>query len=348
MTRYPGNSGSNSALLKNMILVPLSAIGLVACGGGGGSSSGPATIPPAPEKPNPPADPEPGDPAPTDPDPADDLSGHFTFPATTHEAMVAVDEDGDAQFSSADHTAGGTGTFDVTLDKDGTITNLKITGEESSITFDFSEGNDNQIIALIPTEGLDNANTVMASADRKAVLVIPSPDMGLEYQTFGIWGTNIIPDSIASFGAYSVPTTQTAPVVPTSGSATFSGHALGLYADNKMYGYVADASFDVDFSGRSVAFSTSNERLSELNSTTSHRVAGLSISGTMAYGAGSANFSGNLTATGIVTPAGGGSPADLTGTGYGTFYGPDANELGGTFFLQSAAEGLIGGFGARR
>jgi hypothetical protein len=38
----------------------------------------------------------------------------------------------------------------------------------------------------------------------------------------------------------------------------------------------------------------------------------------------------------------------MSGSGSGWFYGPAANELGGTFFISGSAGKMLGGFGAKR
>jgi hypothetical protein len=66
----------------------------------------------------------------------------------------------------------------------------------------------------------------------------------------------------------------------------------------------------------------------------------LDLKGTLTYSAGSASFSGS-----IVNAAG-----TMQGTSGGRFYGPAAQELGGTYALKSAttSETMVGAYGAKR
>jgi hypothetical protein len=69
----------------------------------------------------------------------------------------------------------------------------------------------------------------------------------------------------------------------------------------------------------------------------------LNIQGTLNYAGGSNDFSGpvsSLTVTGVAPT--------LAGSARGQFYGPAANEIGGTFALKGVgAEGYLGAFGAK-
>ena len=70
----------------------------------------------------------------------------------------------------------------------------------------------------------------------------------------------------------------------------------------------------------------------------------LSINASLSYAPGGTNqFSG------VVTAAGQG--AGLSGTLNGSFYGPQAQEIGGTFSLNAVSpsrEAMVGGFGGKR
>jgi hypothetical protein len=62
----------------------------------------------------------------------------------------------------------------------------------------------------------------------------------------------------------------------------------------------------------------------------------LNIQGTLSYAGGSNDFSGPV------------SSSALTGSARGQFYGPAANEIGGTFGLKGVGvEGYLGAFGAK-
>lgn len=368
-TARPATARPAFALVRNMVVVPL-VLGLAACGGGGGGgvntlpappvqpppdnttppdTTPPDTTPPGGSHPDGPGPGETGNtglpdiPAPPDDAAPDtDMSGTVTLPSQTREGTIAITAEGEAPASGYADSGEGSGTLAYTLDGDGLITSLTATGAHSSASFDVSAGGNTELIGLLPTTDLAEPGIVLATNGRSDILVLPSNDTGFEYQTFGVWATNIVPEETATYGAFTAAFDDTTPTVPTTGSATFSGYAMGIYSGDETLGYIANTRFDVDFTGRTVAFTTSDERLGPLNGNTTRPAEGLSISGTMTYANGAATFSGPLAATGKA------APAQLTGTGSGRFYGPVANELGGTFFLKSATEGLVGAFGAQQ
>jgi hypothetical protein len=81
---------------------------------------------------------------------------------------------------------------------------------------------------------------------------------------------------------------------------------------------------------------TNSDRLVNINTNAIYNVT-TPITAIMTYAAGSNRFSGNFQAG-----------TAMTGTGSGWFYGPAANELGGTFFISGTGGKLIGGFGGKR
>jgi hypothetical protein len=63
------------------------------------------------------------------------------------------------------------------------------------------------------------------------------------------------------------------------------------------------------------------------------------MSGTLTYSSGANQFSGAISTAGSA----------MTGTAVGTFYGPSANEIGGTFGVTgSSGQGMIGAFGGKQ
>ena len=100
------------------------------------------------------------------------------------------------------------------------------------------------------------------------------------------------------------------------------------------------------FANRSVNFSTTDTRVAPTDTigniirNTPYSFAannGLNLNGTMNYAAGSNNLQGEVTAEN-----------GMTGSVYGNFYGPSANEIGGTFAVDGDQGSYIGGFGGKR
>jgi len=181
--------------------------------------------------------------------------------------------------------------------------------------------------------------------------ITPNPYLqGFQYQTYGAWGPAVASGSGGGSGtstlttsyAISIGSATAGSAIPVVGSATFTGAAGGYYYVSASQTNVTSASMSatVNFSSRSINFSTSNT--STVNSVTGGyaNAASLNLAGTMSYAAGSGRFSGPVTTTG------GGA---LQGNLLGAFYGPNANEIGGTFSLNSPTGAtFIGGFGGKR
>jgi hypothetical protein len=70
----------------------------------------------------------------------------------------------------------------------------------------------------------------------------------------------------------------------------------------------------------------------------------LNIGGVLSYAGGANDFSGPVSSLTVT-----GSSPTLSGSARGQFYGPNANEIGGTFALKGASgvEGYLGAFGAK-
>lgn len=165
---------------------------------------------------------------------------------------------------------------------------------------------------------------------------------GWEYQTFGMWLTGYGTGS-GTFGGVSVGAQTAASAVPTTGSAIFNGSLLGGYIDASGQPWLVDASLtaNVDFASRSVSLTSSGSVKYNVNNFGSAGVSdsSLDITGTLTYSPATNSFSGTLSTAG-----------GLNGVSSGRFYGPSAEELGGTFHFTQAGsvETFIGAYGAKR
>jgi hypothetical protein len=180
-----------------------------------------------------------------------------------------------------------------------------------------------------------------AAGDTEKTGVVLNPaTLGWDYQTFGVWAINGAPLQV---GAISAGAVTPASAVPTTGSATFTGHAGGFYFDGTGARLTTDAQMSAvaNFSNRSIQFSTTGTMVSTAaNPPATTANSGLNLSGNLSYAPGSSQFSGNVnTANGA-----------LSGNASGRFYGPNAEEIGGVYGLNAASGGarMIGGFGGKR
>jgi hypothetical protein len=171
-----------------------------------------------------------------------------------------------------------------------------------------------------------------------SVAVMANPiDLGWEYQSFGVWETGLGTSS-RTFGAMSVGAPTIGTAIPGSGTASFTGYATGSYVNVAGTGatVLADVTVGADFATQTLTFSTQNSRTSTDWSTFTLNP-DLNLSGTLTYTAGTNSFTGPVNGSG------------LAGNSTGQFYGPNAEELGGVFFLKgSGVEAYAGAYGAKQ
>jgi hypothetical protein len=223
----------------------------------------------------------------------------------------------------------GTGSVTLTVDSFGNVTALTIGGQESSVSF--NPGNatlaaNGGFVAAVATDGKSAA----ISADYKS--------LGFNYQTFGVWLTGSGTGSGLG-GAISAGAATPGGSIPVTGTANYNGAAGGLYVDPAGATYLARSSsaLSTNFANSTVSFSTSGSTAAA--TATGAALANpsiLNIQGTLNYAGGSNDFSGPV------------SSSTLVGSARGQFYGPIANEIGGTFALKGVGvEGYLGAFGAK-
>jgi hypothetical protein len=171
---------------------------------------------------------------------------------------------------------------------------------------------------------------------------------GWNYQSFGVWitgrGTGSGTAGAASIGAASLGSN-----IPSIGTGTFNGSSAGLYVDPQGNYLVTTAYMraNVSFANRTVNFITSDTAAATPNTLLSGSfgtlVPALNLVGTLSYSAGTNRL------TGAVSTAGSSTGTPMTGSITGTFYGPAASEIGGTFSTNGTGiETFAGAFGGKR
>lgn len=157
---------------------------------------------------------------------------------------------------------------------------------------------------------------------------------GFEYQQFGMWeediGTVRRDLTVWSYGEITPGS-----AVPTSGSASFTGRLVGVYVSpaGASAGAAASVGVDADFTKRSLGFASSGTTVGGAAAPQ------LDLRGALTYGAGQSRFSGSVA----------NASGSLRGSSTGNFYGPRAEELGGTFSASgSGSERFVGAYGAKR
>lgn len=171
---------------------------------------------------------------------------------------------------------------------------------------------------------------VVGEEGRQGVVIVEPGAVGAEYQTFGSWvrGGSSPRVGVGSFGARTG-----AANMPTAGQARYRGESTGFF-DGLAGDYATASRVEVttDFSDVRVV-STGTQRFS--------------LDGSDGVGRSDPRL--DFDATGTVS--GDGFSADIsnrmgTGSVDGQFYGPNAEEVGGTFATTGSGGTYIGAFGA--
>jgi len=300
--------------VTSVLLVGLAA-GLAGCGGGGGGGSPPPAPPEVP----------------------------FTSFQAVQPNQTVVMPSSNALEANGTATPLGTitsatlgspewdaSTVKLTYDSNRALSAFSIATPSSSVTFNNSPGN-----SLTCSSGICEGTTPTGSG-----VVVDGLAIGWNYQTFGIWAEAPTATSWVT-GAISVGNPTPGSAVPISGSATFNGVAAGLYVDiaGNVHGTAAQMTANVDFQAQTIGFSTSGTMVSDVNGMT-YANSNLDLVGTTwHYPASTNQFGGNLHT----------ADNSLSGFATGQFYGPSAQEIGGTYGLTgTGVSGMLGAFGGKR
>lgn len=201
---------------------------------------------------------------------------------------------------------------------------LSVSAPGSSASFDTRAGDGavdfDGVIGFATADGQDSA------------LIVDAQVVGFEHQTFGAWVTGYGTGS-GTVGAGSYGSRTPASGVPVGTSATYTGAAVGIArrADGQPYATASEVTVSTDFNSASI--SSTGTVAANLNTGTGVDAADLDFSGT-----------GPVAGSGFVAAVSG---TGTSGSAQGQFYGPNANEVGGTF-TTTGAGGIVhsGAFGA--
>ena len=165
-----------------------------------------------------------------------------------------------------------------------------------------------------------------------ALLGINEANQGYEYQTYGAWVTGYDTGSgTVGAGSYGAKT-NASNIPPVGTTADYSGIGLGIArrADGQPYATISNVNVTTDFNSATIS-STGTEAVN-LNSGSTGAASELDFAG-----------SGSVVGSGFVAPVSG---TGTSGSAQGQFYGPNANEVGGTFATTGSGDvSHIGSFG---
>ena len=230
-----------------------------------------------------------------------------------------------------------TATASVNFRTDDTISKVQFNTQNGTVTFDEESvdtiGNSGTVVYGYNQAG---SNFFLASNPLNS-------DNNWNYQTFGIWETGRSTGA-GTAGGISAGSTTLGSSIPTSGSATYNGRFGGVMSSQTGRDYLSkgDVTVGVDFAARTLAFNTSlSQFMTPIADTpTWHYGNSFDIRpATLTYTLGTNSFTGSVY-----------DGNTLTGTATGRFYGPNAEELGGIYYLSDSSNfGMhAGAFGAKR
>ncbi|HJY77293.1 MAG TPA: transferrin-binding protein-like solute binding protein [Burkholderiales bacterium] len=315
------------------------AASLAACGTGGGGGGGggtPTQIPPAPGQPPAPDQTTQRQNTPPDNTPRTDVA--FTsFSAVQPNQNVIMS--GSATTISGTRTANGpvtsvspetNGASNLTLgfDSQRQLTALAISAPEGNVSFDRSAGH---------SISCSGGGICQASSSTASAITGDALGSGWNYQTYGVWAVQSGPNNFV-LGGVSAGNATPGNAVPTTGTARFFGNASGYFIDTAGIRSTTSAAMiaNVDFQNRAIGFTTIDTTLLNPNQGPGTSRQELDLSGSLSWAAGVNNFSGQVQTR----------DRTLNGSASGKFYGPTAEEIGGTYQLGGAGVSrLVGGFG---
>jgi len=230
--------------------------------------------------------------------------------------------------TSVSPAANGASNLTLGFDSQRQLTALTIAAPESNLSFDRSAGH---------SISCGGGGTCSASSPTASAVIGDALGSGWNYQTYGVWAVQSGPTSFV-LGGMSAGNATPGNAVPTTGAATFFGNSSGYFIDSAGTRSATSAAMiaNVDFQNRAIGFTTLDTTL--VNSTTGAASSKkeLDLSGSLSWAAGVNNFSGQVQTR----------DANLNGSASGKFYGPTAQEIGGTYQLGGAGVSrMVGGFG---
>lgn len=182
---------------------------------------------------------------------------------------------------------------------------------------------------------------VVSRDGRSEAIAADASRIGWEYQTYGTWATGLNTGS-GTVGTFSVGSSTPGVSIPVGGSASYSGSAAGRYADPAGTPFFTRSAFSAtaDFANRTVDVSTTGTSLYSNVRDFSTNDPGLNFSGQLSYSPSSNQISGTVNS----------NDTTMSGSVNAQFFGPSAQEVGGTFYLdQNSGDAVYAGsFGAAR
>ena len=230
--------------------------------------------------------------------------------------------------------------FTESLNSSRQLTGLTmVSASGTTISLSTAKGDTLAVATVLPTVLTSYSNNL-----QNQIWGVSMELAGWNYQSFGVWETGIGTGS-GTMGAMTFGAETSPALIPTTGIYTFSGVADGLYTNSagKLFAVSSSMTANTDFATRSISFVTTGSQTSLPGGITATLNTSLNMNGTLSYASGSNQFNGPVTTIG-----GGAANVAMTGNATGKFYGPAAEEIGGTFAVSGGSvTRFIGGFGGK-
>jgi len=179
----------------------------------------------------------------------------------------------------------------------------------------------------------NGVSTIVTPSGTTIMKATDLPSKGFAYQTFGEWMTGY---GTGSGTAIVVSTGAKTPVaaVPTGKTATYAGSSIGFMVDGSGTPFFTTSDINVTTNFTTATIKSANTGLENANTSKLYTAPMFDFTGTgPVSGAGFKAFVSNSANT-------------IAGTANGIFYGPSAQEVGGTFRTSGTGYKYSGSFGA--
>ena len=303
------------------IVILLIVLSISACGGGSSSSSTPATTTTDTTTPTTPTTPT--------------VTAFTTWSAVvvndptilSSGVSATISTDGVASLA----TTNTSGTF--TINSAGGFSEIAMNaGSANSVSFKTASGDTIQNVYNSTAAASLNQAQTLVSID-----AIPSA-YSFQYQIYGAWGS--YGTSNLASNAVSLGSPSTGAGIPTTGTTTVACSSSGYFVDNNKNAYLTNATMlaTINFAAGTITFTTNNSGMlgGPLGSPVSNSSLNL-FAGSLIYTLGTNVITGTVA-----------SSSGMTGPVNGLFYGPNGNEVGGTYAITNASVGtMVGGFGCK-
>ncbi|MBL8628102.1 MAG: transferrin-binding protein-like solute binding protein [Rhodospirillaceae bacterium] len=322
------------------------ALLITSCGGGSSMPATPITPSPPPVS-LPTGVDQRGTGSPTDPLTAFTTTASFSISGRQNMQLVT--------FSGAEPTPTITQATDPTMRLDRTTTGFNLISDQFNIGYDTRTGSLHRIYygyeLLGPNEYVSCSVSgfcggAQGGIPRFFIQFNSGAQSALSYTTYGVWYQNVFPSSFATQATFATGLPSTTAQMPPTGTASFSGGASGLAGTNRndTLRFKGDATLSVDFAARSVSGGITGITTERLSSTTqTGKLGNITFSGGTITGAAFTGLAAAPTLTGTAS-----NIVSTSGTFGGQFYGPNAQEAGGTFAMTGSGWSIIGAFGVKK